>query len=522
MSWWGGGGNDTKDEGEAKSGGGFWSGVAKAAGAAATVYMKHQAPDITGDLQGATRLTAEVGTFQTAMATAFLCGGVYTKGEENIRVRLSEMGCELVHVWLREESSSFGLESNCCLCVNHHQRRVYVVFRGSDTFHDWIVNFTAERVPFVPDVFVHKGIYQSLASRYTPNMIGLRSMLIGTMRDHPGYDLFVTGHSLGGGYASILYMMICKDAVDGCRELQACAKYLYTFAAPLVVNCPNGEAALHVAMRGITDMSKMYNFVNEQDMVPRLLGGEWQYSFGGFEAFAKYAHLKFNFRLEDTKDYHPLGIFYYVYLPGNVARPKDPPEADKSDALATWEEEEAKTPFMYPPGSVRFTVVDCTNFRTKLLELPQAFAFGFEKCVSDHSMKLYIANLVTLMSKEAQEQQQQHAEMLARSKRSQSMSDISRKAPQRPQLQYQSQQQQRLPSSQPQRQLRAAPAIPSSRPEISRQQSLPVARHQPPPRVNRLSKPNIAPLGLLGESPNGPPPSVNRGSKPNNWVDTCQ
>lgn len=102
----------------------------------------------------------------------------------------------------------------CAITVSDKYKRVTVVFRGSDDAQDWLINLNAfKSVPaFDKDVAIHSGFLEVLASKRQEIFAAIDAILKAKLKSQgQQYDLFVTGHSLGGALATIFgYDMALK------------------------------------------------------------------------------------------------------------------------------------------------------------------------------------------------------------------------------------------------------------------------------------------------------------------------
>lgn len=114
-----------------------------------------------------------------------------------------------------------------------------LIFRGTDTIEDWIVNFKAFPMPWEQGGWVHGGFGEALA--------GAWDKIYGLLSNFRRPVLF-TGHSLGGALATL--------AASKWRPLA-----LYTFGAPFA-----GNGDFVKTLEG----APIYRVVNNRDIVPKL------------------------------------------------------------------------------------------------------------------------------------------------------------------------------------------------------------------------------------------------------------
>jgi|GEM_PF-602304 len=156
---------------------------------------------------------------------------------------------------LREKITSLGLnykyfydlvtDAECF--VVHNEEYIIVVFRGTKGSHSsWINNLRLRLVPFENGGKVHFGFLKALTNL---RKLGLSAYLKALLHQFPDHSLLFTGHSKGGGLASL------------------CATYfphrttsVYSFGSPRVGD-QNFARSYHV---------NHYRVVNNWDLVPHL------------------------------------------------------------------------------------------------------------------------------------------------------------------------------------------------------------------------------------------------------------
>ncbi|AGO13451.1 AaceriACL114Wp [[Ashbya] aceris (nom. inval.)] len=93
--------------------------------------------------------------------------------------------------------------------LNDTAKKIVIAFRGSVTVPDWLVDFSFIPTQYVPvksdkrcegNCLVHHGVYNQFKAGFN-EIYGTLSKVI---QQHPDYEVVVTGHSLGGGYAYLM------------------------------------------------------------------------------------------------------------------------------------------------------------------------------------------------------------------------------------------------------------------------------------------------------------------------------
>lgn len=124
------------------------------------------------------------------------------------------------------------------IAVNHLRKRVSLVFRGSVTRHDLFADLKAlqipvpigeDRLPGFKSVTLHKGFYDYLfrknqedgETKYETILEQLRAIFA----DYPDYQLYVTGHSLGGALCTIFSVFASTQTDSGLPLPISCFSY---------------------------------------------------------------------------------------------------------------------------------------------------------------------------------------------------------------------------------------------------------------------------------------------------------
>jgi len=128
--------------------------------------------------------------------------------------------CELYKFYDLKSGAQVGVT------ISHKQKRISFVFRGSNQLIDWIHDFMICKTELKKNIKVHVGFYKTL---YKENLFfNLLEDLNILLKEYPEYDLYITGHSLGGGLTTLFGYLI-SDHID--KNIT-----LITFASPRVGN----------------------------------------------------------------------------------------------------------------------------------------------------------------------------------------------------------------------------------------------------------------------------------------------
>ena len=142
----------------------------------------------------------------------------------------------------------------CGITISEANKRITVVFRGSDSYKDWIYNLKFNKITLFDDVKVHKGYYILLHQNiiYEKLFDNLKKLL----DKHPDYELYITGHSAGSGLGIIFGYNLSNKLKKTINIL--------SFAAPRIGNLQFKNAFDR------KENIQHYRITNEHDIVPAL------------------------------------------------------------------------------------------------------------------------------------------------------------------------------------------------------------------------------------------------------------
>lgn len=138
------------------------------------------------------------------------------------------------------------------IVLNHKDKKIVVVFRGSESFLDWYHDFLIFKIRLHDKVKVHGGIYKQLTEDGV--LTNIENELLILSKQYPSYHIFVTGHSLGAGLScmfSYLYARSNPTSYITC----------VSFASPRI-----GNEAFKIAYENMTNL-KHYRCYNSKDIV---------------------------------------------------------------------------------------------------------------------------------------------------------------------------------------------------------------------------------------------------------------
>lgn len=148
-----------------------------------------------------------------------------------------------------------------CFGIFTSGTNVYLCFRGTQSWDDWITNISFRPIKEINQEYGHHvGFYASIHNTYASIVEALlRIPQVATK------TLYVTGHSKGGAEAHRFALVYHEDERPGLPTLT----HVYTFAAPMIIRGNNQESSLEAL---VEIARKMTNFIHVQDPVPRLPG----------------------------------------------------------------------------------------------------------------------------------------------------------------------------------------------------------------------------------------------------------
>lgn len=111
----------------------------------------------------------------------------------------------------RLDGSGIGVPRHF-IAVDDAKRAIVVALRGTNSISDVITDLLCGNEPFAGG-YAHGGMKSAAESLYTLIVPILRDAL----GDHPGYELVLTGHSLGAGVAILLCKVLLMNGFDNVR-----------------------------------------------------------------------------------------------------------------------------------------------------------------------------------------------------------------------------------------------------------------------------------------------------------------
>lgn len=194
-----------------------------------------------------------------------------------------------------------------------------IAFRGTASSEDVFIDANIRPVPLTSaeqqdesGVFVHHGFY--LGARQHADAI---IRVIQQAHQQAGHCLpvWVTGHSLGGAYANCVMLHLLESRSTS--QLFQAGGGCVTFGAPMVLYSTD-RAALYQKLAQLEEAAEarhpatplhFHNFVNNADLVPRLLGK----SLDSVHAAVEYYIPSMKAVRATARNYHPFGQYHIVH-----------------------------------------------------------------------------------------------------------------------------------------------------------------------------------------------------------------
>lgn len=97
--------------------------------------------------------------------------------------------------------------------LDKHRKRIYVIFRGSESLMDWYHDFVVSKYTLVEGkkIRIHKGMYLQLHEDNVFAIIKQTILDLLEEEEYKEYDVYVTGHSLGGGLSTLFSYLLAKQ-----------------------------------------------------------------------------------------------------------------------------------------------------------------------------------------------------------------------------------------------------------------------------------------------------------------------
>ena len=178
----------------------------------------------------------------------------------------------------------------CGITINDVDKRICVVFRGSESLSDWYYDLYVIKKQIKDDVWVHGGFYKQLHDNdvYKNIVQNIKTQL----ETHPDYTIYVTGHSLGAALATLFGYLLSDEIENNITVV--------SFASPRI-----GNSAWKTSFEAKSNLTH-YRITNCRDVIT------------AFPLY-NYKHVGKNIRLFEDKhsifmDYNDDSFYDYTIL----------------------------------------------------------------------------------------------------------------------------------------------------------------------------------------------------------------
>ncbi len=185
----------------------------------------------------------------------------------------------------------------CVIGKNPHKKRYTLIFRGSESISDWLYDMMVLKTRLYDNVKVHYGFNKQLTTKNTYDRLVL---CIGDLiKEHPDWEWYVGGHSLGGALSTLAGFLLSRTFYD--------VKWtVVSLASPRV-----GNKDFKYAFDS-QDNLRLYRLCNNKDIIPAF--PMFYYCHTGFS-------LHFNKKDKKWYEYGYLPKFSYYFY--NLYNPWD-------------------------------------------------------------------------------------------------------------------------------------------------------------------------------------------------------
>lgn len=129
-----------------------------------------------------------------------------------------------VHAFFNNETTDL----QAGITISEMHKRICVVFRGSESASDWYYDMSLFKTHLHDNVYVHGGFHTQLHKEdmYDQITAELKQLL----DENPDYEIYITGHSLGGALSTLYGYEIAREMPNKITVV--------SFASPRVGNTP--------------------------------------------------------------------------------------------------------------------------------------------------------------------------------------------------------------------------------------------------------------------------------------------
>jgi hypothetical protein len=95
------------------------------------------------------------------------------------------------------------------ITVNENDKRICVVFRGSESKTDWYYDLQIRKRVLKDDIWVHSGFYSQLYENGVYDKIS--ATIKELLTEYTDYSVYITGHSLGAALSTLCGFMLSQE-----------------------------------------------------------------------------------------------------------------------------------------------------------------------------------------------------------------------------------------------------------------------------------------------------------------------
>jgi hypothetical protein len=95
------------------------------------------------------------------------------------------------------------------ITLNDYDKRICVVFRGSESLYDWYYDLNVKKIKLKDNIMVHSGFYRQLfdSNVYKDIVNEVKKQL----EINPDYAIYITGHSLGSALSTLFGYLLSNE-----------------------------------------------------------------------------------------------------------------------------------------------------------------------------------------------------------------------------------------------------------------------------------------------------------------------